>query len=246
MTERCYPERNALSECCTSIQQGHVDRGDQTCMQYSTCRWALRWWQYLFWFNFDVDLVNSKPQMHDQEFTRNKLSFRMNLCRQVIDHYRRLGKKKLVSTVNNCGNAHWPMQEEKNGQCKMCTKLRHEVLLKGKHCDIHLCVDYNCIERWLVNNLGTFTCWTGLKLKIFENFTEKLYKNQMTLTVSKFIPFFFLVLSWIYSKCSSLGPVWSYTESIWFSSDTDNMMQHPAYSHCVVWKELKVHFYRER
>ncbi|KAJ8305179.1 hypothetical protein KUTeg_017267 [Tegillarca granosa] len=36
-----------------------VDIADQKRMQYSTCRKAKKWHKYLFWFCFDIAVVNS-------------------------------------------------------------------------------------------------------------------------------------------------------------------------------------------
>ena len=36
-----------------------VDLADQKRMQYSTCRKAKKWYKYLFWFCFDLSVVNS-------------------------------------------------------------------------------------------------------------------------------------------------------------------------------------------
>lgn len=144
-----------------------VDRADQIRTQYSTCRKALKWWKYLFWFGFDMALVNAYICMKEsanhkcftkngKEFSRTQLSFRMNLCQQFIGDYRGSRKRKLVSTVDNCGNAHWPMKAAKKGRCKMChtEKRRHEVLLCCRQCEVHLCIDHNCFERWHAQKLN--------------------------------------------------------------------------------------------
>jgi hypothetical protein len=138
-----------------------VDRADQIRMQYSTCRKALKWWKYLFWFCFDLALVNSYICMKEspnhkllsksgKEKVRTQLSFRMALGQQLIGTYRGSRKRKLVSVVDNCGNAHWPTKFEKKGRCKLCyqNKRRREVKLGCKQCDIYLCVDDDCFAKY--------------------------------------------------------------------------------------------------
>jgi hypothetical protein len=43
----------------------------------------------------------------------------MALGQQLIGTYRGSRKRKLVSVVDNCGNAHWPTKFEKKGRCKL-------------------------------------------------------------------------------------------------------------------------------
>ena len=85
-----------------------VDRADHIRMQYSTCRKALKWWKYLFWFCFYLAVVNSYICMKEspnhkllsksgKEKVRTQLSFRMALGQQLIGTYRGSRKRRLVS-----------------------------------------------------------------------------------------------------------------------------------------------------
>ena len=138
-----------------------VDRADQIRMQYSTCRKALKWWKYLFWFCFDLSLVNSYICMKEspnhqllsksgKEKARTQLSFRMALGQQLIGTYRESRKMKLVSVADNCGNTHWSTKFEKKGRCKLCyqNKRHREMKLGCKQFDIYLCVDDNCFANY--------------------------------------------------------------------------------------------------
>ena len=138
-----------------------VDRADQIRMQYSTCRKALKWWKYLFWFCLDLALVNGYICMKEspnhkmvtksgKENVRSQMSFRMALAQQLIGTYRGSRKRKLTSVIDNCGNAHWPTKFEKKGRCKLCykNKRRREVLIGCKQCGINLCLEEDCFAKW--------------------------------------------------------------------------------------------------
>ena len=143
-----------------------VDRADQLRMVYSTCRKALKWWKYLFWFCVDVAIVNSficmkESPNHKQrtrtgrEIVKTQLNYRMELARQLIGNFRGARKRKIVSNTDNCGQAHWPVKIPKRGRCKQCTseKRRHEIYIQCKTCQIYLCVDNGCFEKWHVQNM---------------------------------------------------------------------------------------------
>jgi hypothetical protein len=155
---------------CPAIGQNYnrymfgVDRADQLRMAYSTCRKAIKWWKYLFWFCMDIAIVNSFICMKEsrnhkiltksgRESPRTQLRFRMALAKQLIADYRGSRKRKLKSNTDNCGNAHWPVKNEKRGRCKQCTKnkRRHEVFIKCSQCDVFLCVDNDCFKKWHQN-----------------------------------------------------------------------------------------------
>lgn len=135
-------------------------------INYSTCRKALKWWKYLFWFCVDVAIVNSficmKESINHQQKTRSgrelvrtQLNFRMELARQLIGTYRAARKRKFASNVDNCGRAHWPVKQTKRGRCKQCTseKRRHEIFIQCKVCQIYLCIDNGCFEKWHCQNM---------------------------------------------------------------------------------------------
>ena len=138
-----------------------VDIADQKRMQYSTCRKALKWWKYIFWFCFDLAVVNGficmkespnhvKHTRSGKEVARTQLEFCMNLGQKLIGTFRGSRKRKIPPTTDNCGNAHWPSKFPKHGRCKLCAqeKRRHEVYLGCTQCSVHLCVDHNCFFRY--------------------------------------------------------------------------------------------------
>lgn len=138
-----------------------VDIADQKRTQYSTCRKAQKWWKHLFWFCFDVALVNAficmkespnhkKQSRTGKDVARTQLDFRTNLARKLIGTFRGTRKRKTPPNIDNCGNAHWPSKFPKRGRCRMCSKenRRREIYLGCSQCNIHLCVEHNCFLRF--------------------------------------------------------------------------------------------------
>lgn len=134
-----------------------VDRSDQLRAQYSTTRKAKKWWRYLFWFLFDICVVNSFLCMREsanhvlqtrtkRERKRTQLEFRINLAEQLIGQYRGPRKRKIPPTVDQHGQGHWPVWSQKRGRCRLCSeqKKRHEVHVECTSCKLHLCIDNNC------------------------------------------------------------------------------------------------------
>ncbi|CAC5378563.1 unnamed protein product [Mytilus coruscus] len=81
-----------------------VDLADQKWMQYSTCRKAKKWYKYLFWFCFDLGVVNSLICMQEslnhklltktrKERKRTQLEYRKALTQQMIGNFRGVQKK---------------------------------------------------------------------------------------------------------------------------------------------------------
>lgn len=140
---------------------GGVDRADQYRSQYSTTRKATKWWRYMFWFLFDVCIVNAYILMKEsvnhtlvtrrgRPRKRTQLEFRMSLADQLISNFRGSRKRRLPPTVDESGLAHWPVWLEKRGRCKMCNErqVRHEVFVACSGCQIHLCIDKDCFRRY--------------------------------------------------------------------------------------------------
>lgn len=138
-----------------------VDRHDQFRAQYSTTRKAMKWWRYLFYFLFDVCLINSYLCMRESVShvlhtrtgrirKRNQLEFRMALAEQLIGAYRGPRKRKIPANIDINGDGHWPVWQEKRGRCKLCSeeKKRHEVFVGCMSCKIHLCIDNGCFYRY--------------------------------------------------------------------------------------------------
>lgn len=150
-------------QACSMYTQnmGGVDRADQLRAQYSTFRKAKKWWRYLFWFLFDVCLINSYICMKEsvshvlhtskgRQRPRTQLEFRMSLAEQLIGNYRGQRKRKLPSTIDPLGQGHWPTWMDKRGRCRMCSESqkRHEVFVGCTACRIHLCIDNDCFARY--------------------------------------------------------------------------------------------------
>lgn len=147
-------------ETCNKYLCG-VDIADQKRMAYSTCRKARKWWKYLFWFCFDVALVNSficfqespnhrKTTSRGCETKHRQIDYRQALAKQMVGAFRGSRKRKTPSVIDNCGNAHWPTLFEKPGRCKQCSKekRRHEQSVGCKQCGIRLCLKHNCFTKY--------------------------------------------------------------------------------------------------
>ena len=144
-----------------SKNKGGVDIADQNRMQYSSCRKAKKWWKYLFWFLIDTSICNALVCMKEspnhqmktksgKEKKRTQLDFRMNLAKQMVAGFQGSRKRKALSKVDSDGVKHWPGRFPKRGRCKMCVSegRRHEVFIGCKQCQVHLCVDNDCFERY--------------------------------------------------------------------------------------------------
>ena len=120
-----------------------------------------KWYKYLFWFCFDLSVVNSLICMQEspnhrlstktgKEQKRIQLEYRTALAQQMIGQYRGIRKRKAPAVTGNCGLAHWPTQFEKPGRCKGCLKnnRRHEVSVGCKQCNIKLCVKNDCFYKY--------------------------------------------------------------------------------------------------
>ena len=145
-----------------------VDRADQMRMQYSTCRKAVKWWKYIFWFLFDVCVCNAFVCMRESpnhKLTtrmgklkpRTQTDFRMKLSEQMIGSFRGRRKRKSLPTPDLAGFAHWPVKVSKRGRCKRCydQKHRHEVTMKCEQCQIYRCIDNDCFKKHHTELLST-------------------------------------------------------------------------------------------
>jgi hypothetical protein len=140
---------------------GGVDLHDQYRSSYSTTRKAKKWWRYMWWFLFDVCLINSYICMKEsrnhvlvtrrgRERRRTQLEFRMQLAEQLIGEYRGSRKRRVPSNIDAKGQGHWPTWLGSKGRCRMCSEfhIRHEVHVACTACKIHLCVDKDCFARY--------------------------------------------------------------------------------------------------
>ena len=155
-----------VSKCYTTYMSG-VDRADQLRMQYATCRKAVKWWKYIFWFLFDIAVCNAFICMRESAShqlvsrrgkvkLRTQIDFRIKLAEQLIGDFRSLRKRKSTPTVDLAGFSHWPVLGEKPGRCKRCwsMKVRHEVSIRCEQCQVFLCVDRGCFKAYHVDLLS--------------------------------------------------------------------------------------------
>ena len=106
-----------------------VDRADHLWMQYATCRKAVKWWKYVFWFLFDIAICNAIVCMRESAShqlisrrgkvkLRTQIDFQIKLAEQMIGDFRSPRKWKSTPTVDLAGFSHWPVLGEKPGRCK--------------------------------------------------------------------------------------------------------------------------------
>ena len=129
-----------------------VDRADQLGSTYTVARKALKWWKYLFFYLFDVCIVNAFILMKESPAhqlktktnrprDRTQLEFRMKLARQMLAAYTSKRKRPatLVESVNT--SQHWPAVMPKKGYCKMCSMkhIRREPVTGCEQCQVNLC-----------------------------------------------------------------------------------------------------------
>ena len=131
-----------------------VDVADQLRTKYPTSRKSNKWWHSLFWFLFDLCIVNSfiirKESPNHQELTRtgavkpfSMLDFRKCLIKSLIGNYREGRKRTLPPNVNEAGIAHWPRKTAKAGRCIWCRQNGRRSAPKSEctGCDRHLCLE---------------------------------------------------------------------------------------------------------
>ena len=156
-----------------------VDRADQLRESYPAGKKAVSWWRYLFWFLVNVAAVNAyilmKESNDHQKLTKNgrvynlrQLDYRKALARQLMRKNRpnppvsrkRRAPDERDTEQREGRQPHWPVQEEKRGRCRRCTKVsgrRHEVLSRCLGCGkdskghyVYLCVP--CFMPWHTEN----------------------------------------------------------------------------------------------
>lgn len=121
-----------------------------------------KWWKYLLWFLVVLVVVNAYICMKESpnhkltinsgsEVTRTQLSFQMELCKRLIVTFQGFWKRRTKSNVDSEGRAaHWPVKHTKLGECRQCTaeKRRHEVNIQCIQCQVFLCIDNGCFEKY--------------------------------------------------------------------------------------------------
>lgn len=129
-----------------------VDISDQLRTQYSTYRKSKKWWQYLFWFCFDLAMSNAfilmKESPNHIQHTRNGgiksltlLDYRKSVAKSLIGNFRVVRKRQLPPTADPTGTAHWPIAAPK-ARCRWCQMQgrRAEPRLMCSGCQKNLCI----------------------------------------------------------------------------------------------------------
>jgi len=145
-----------------------VDRADQMRMQYSTCRKAVKWWKYVFWFLFDVCVCNAFVCMRESpnhKLTtrmgklkpRTQIDFWIKLSEQVIGSFRATSASHYQHlTLLALHTGQWKsvkVKVSKRGCCKHCydQNHRHEVTMKCEQCQIYLSLTMTVSRNIILN-----------------------------------------------------------------------------------------------
>jgi hypothetical protein len=146
-----------------------VDHADQLRATYNTARKTLKWWKYLFFFLFDVAIVNSYLLMREstnheiqtkgnRTRVRTQMEFRMNLAHQMLGGF--ISKRKRQAEVQEPAQPnqhHWPTIMPKKRTCKQCAtkkKNRTEPTSGCEKCNVNLCV--KCFKPYHVAKFPEF------------------------------------------------------------------------------------------
>ena len=130
-----------------------VDRHDQVRTEYSTYRKSIKWWQYIFWFLFDVSIANGYILMRESKNhqltskngrskRRDQLSFRQALANQLIGQTRFGRKRSITPNIDPDGSSHWPVKGPR-GRCRWCVmqgRGRREPAYRCDACNVPLCI----------------------------------------------------------------------------------------------------------
>ena len=130
-----------------------VDHADQLRATYSTARKSLKWWKYIFYFLFDICIVNAFILM--KESVNHKLTsktgrekcltqkdFREKLAHQLLDRFNTKRKRGSDIAETLTPVQHWPVIMPTKKTCKMCQKLkiRSERVTGCEQCKVNLCI----------------------------------------------------------------------------------------------------------
>lgn len=145
---------------------GGVDRSDQLRSYYSACLPSKKWYKYLFWFIFDLSLVNSfiifKENVH-RRGRRTLVIFRLALPKQLIrgfssrpENRKRTMKAASLQATTTPGNAagHFCIRREGNARKRHCVQCKKdgsdqakETIYECAQCGIALCKD-PCFKQY--------------------------------------------------------------------------------------------------
>lgn len=134
-----------------------VDHADQIRTQIGTYRTSRKWWQYVFWFLFDVSISNGfilmkESQLHIHRTRQGNvkphtmLGFRKDLAKELIGETRASRKRFRQDHADPQAPVqfHSPCVSKK-GRCKYGVdhKLkRHETRMCCKSCKVSLCIEH--------------------------------------------------------------------------------------------------------
>ena len=125
---------------------GGVDRGDQLRQYYHVRVKSCKSYKYIFWFLFEVCILNSYIFSRYTQCTHNKtyLSFRQELARQLIGNYNSRKRRTITRTVIHHDLAlsiqHYPINlgSSKRGLCRF-PNCNSQTVWYCDRCDIRLC-----------------------------------------------------------------------------------------------------------
>ena len=143
---------------------GGVDRSDQLRSYYSACRPSKKWYKYLFWFIFDLSLVNSFIIFKENVQRRGRrtlVDFRFALAKQLIAGFSRRAENRKrtmkaaaleVTTTPENATGHFIIRREGNARKRHCVQCKKdgrktssnqakETIYKCSQCGIALCKD---------------------------------------------------------------------------------------------------------
>ena len=117
---------------------GGVDRSDQLRSYYSACGPSKKWYKYLFWFIFDLSLVNSfiifKENVH-RRGRRTLVNFRLALAKQLIGgfssrsedrkHTMKAASLQVTTTPGNAAG-HFCLRREGNARKRHCVQCKKD------------------------------------------------------------------------------------------------------------------------
>ena len=110
---------------CTHPRWGGVDQANQLHSYYYTGRQSRRWYQYVFWFLFNVCICNAHilESIHRGRQKRKQLQFRMALAKELIDGFLQRKRPSFSPGETQVCVVHKSVQcEGKKKQCVQCKK----------------------------------------------------------------------------------------------------------------------------
>ena len=130
-----------------------VDHADQLRASYCTSCKGMKWWKYLFYFLFDICIVNAfilmKESPNHQLKTKSgrhrdltQLEFCMKLAHEMLKGFTSKRKRSSHAEGESSADQHYPIIMPGRKRCRMCSlkKKRAEPFPGCEQCKINLCV----------------------------------------------------------------------------------------------------------